>query len=541
MDPSRKSPAPPEKESYSYDEMMARLRSQRSSGGRRIRIEGEDGMVEIKKRKRRTHQPAKQRKQRLGKLKKRLLLICIPAVLLLIGLYMLLQARYESEGFRNGLSERASELLGAPTEISTLNVSGLSIRSRKMFVEPPGSFLREAEFASLSGNLTAGSLFSSDWHLTSAAALHARLRFQTPGAMPDALAAGAPPSGLVTAGLGLSSRPGAIKIDKLLINSANFVWAGRKDFVFLEEATLVSKGGVGRNTAFRLTDATLRVPAWPEFQVERAELILGPAKLQVRGGVMTHNYIGHKGGDATLNGQIDLSDRSAKANFICEFDSMPIESLARKEWKPRVDGDVDATLNFQADLAVPGSLEVSGPFWIRNGSYGDIIPTKRLAAFLAEPRISRIPFHSIKGKITLRQDKTVVEDIEATAPDFVQVKGAYAIEPDGILSGELEVAISDKVLTKLPGGKPDFFISSTTAPGFSVASVKVSGTTTQPIEDLTPRLEAALEKYKIESAAPPASAYPTIPLAPGAKKNSKDPETLRKKKAEESFEKILEP
>ena len=50
----------------------------------------------------------------------------------------------------------------------------------------------------------------------------------------------------------------------------------------------------------------------------------------------------------------------------------------------------------------------------------------------------------------------------------------------------------------------------------SSTTVELGGTSSEPTEDLTNRLSAALEKHEIDSAAPPASAYPTIPKAPDA-------------------------
>lgn len=544
MDPSRQTPAPPEKDSYSYDEMMARLRRQRSSGGRRVEIEAEDGTVEVKKRKRRTKQPKKQLEQRIVHLRKTVMLIAIPLVLILIGAYLSLKARYQSEAFRSSLSKRTSELLNARAEVATIEVKGLSVTTRRLLVEPSNSFLRDAELTTLSGSLTAGSLFSSDWHLTSAAALHAHFHFQPP--RPPLSQSAEHPSAatprLTTAGFGLSSRPGAINIGRLLINSADFIWTSKpKGYVFLEDATLVSDGAIGSSTSLNLSNAKLRLPGWPAFDVESADLKFSPSRIRIENGVLSHNYIAHLGGDAAVNGQIDLARGQALAHFVSEFDSMPVESLVRNEFKGKVDGDVDATLTFTADLSNLRSLKVEGPFRIRKGSFGDITPSKRLAAFLAEPRISRIPFHSIKGRILLDAGTMTVEALDATSPDLAHVTGSYSIEPDGILSGTLKVGIAEKILAKIPGGRKTtlaIFGETNPATGISYAVVKLSGTSTSPLEDLTARIEAALEQYEIESAAPPASSYPTIPLSPDAKKSkTSDP---AKKKAEENFEKLLE-
>jgi hypothetical protein len=322
------------------------------------------------------------------------------------------------------------------------------------------------------------------------------------------------------------------------VGSTDFAWStGLKEFIFLENATL-SSTQIGAETELLITDAKLRFEGWPEFDVEEAKASFTTKGIRVEDAILQHSFIGNLGGEATLNGKIDLSSSAPLANFVCEFYSMPAESLVASEWRSKLDGDIDATLNFGADLSAPGSLQVSGPFHIRNGSFGDITPTKRLVVFLAEPRLSRVQFQSIRGKITLAGGSRIVEDIDASVPRFLHVRGRYEIQADGILSGTLEVSIADDILNKISGGKPKFF-GETDPNGMSSTTVQLGGTSREPIEDLSPRLEAALEKYRIESAAPPASSYPTIPLAPGAKNS--EPTDEARKRAEEALKKLIEP
>src|SRR5210317_1710498 len=102
MDPKRPTPAQPEKEHYTYDEMMERLRGQRSGGGgQRVKVASPDGSVEVRKRKRRSHQPVKERQRITSKLKRNALLMIVPIVLLLVGAYLLLNVRYQSDSYRS--------------------------------------------------------------------------------------------------------------------------------------------------------------------------------------------------------------------------------------------------------------------------------------------------------------------------------------------------------------------------------------------------------------------------------------------------------
>ncbi|MFT4548649.1 MAG: hypothetical protein ACI8XO_001249 [Verrucomicrobiales bacterium] len=542
MDPRRQKPAPSEKDRYTYDEMMDRLRSQRSgSGGRQVEIEGPDGTVEVKKRKRRSHQPKKAKEELIGRLKKRLLITAVPIVLLLIGGYLLINVRYQSDGFSEGVSERTSQILGVKTEFAPFVVKGLIANNRRMFIEPSvGTFLQNAEFTSLQGDLTAGSMLSSSWHLNRLDAMHGKLLFQAPS---QALAASDPEGNrirLVGAGLGLSSKPEAFDIDLLRVDNTDFIWTnGRKFFTFIKGATVTSLKP-GARTKLQLTNAELDIDGWPKFHIDWAKLDLGKGQIRINDALLKHHYVGMLGGEASVRGVIDLS-KGASGTLICGLEQMPVASLIAKEWIGRLEGTVEATLNFEVDFANLAEHKVSGPFMIRNGSFGDVTPTSRLAAFLAEPRISRVQFHSIKGDINLERGVTTVTNLKALSPDFVQVTGNYSIQPDGILSGTLGVAITDKILNNIPGGKPKFFGSTDPTSAMSSVSVQIGGTSHAPTDDLTPRIEAAIEQHKIETAAPPASAYPTIQLAPGVKKKADQPDSAAKKAAEDAFNQLIEP
>ncbi|MGI9241738.1 MAG: hypothetical protein ACR2RV_13130 [Verrucomicrobiales bacterium] len=518
MDPKRQTPTEPEKEHYTYDEMMARLRGQRSGGGgQRVKIASPDGSIEVRKRKRRSHQPAKERQRITGKLKRNVLLVTLAVILVLIGAYLLVNVRYQSDSYRSSLSSQATGFIGASTELSPLNIKGLSVRSRRMFIEPEdGALLQDAEFISLHGRLTYGSLLSSDWNLTSLNALHGKLNFRAPTksfAGRDRSAAGSPLTG---AGLGFSSKPTAFNIQNARVGSTDFVWAnGLKETIFVEGATLSSQQ-IGPETEMLIVDAKLRFGEWPEFDLETAEVSFSKDEIRVKDALLHHELLGNSAGDAMLSGVVDMSGASPVADFVCELTEIPAKSLVQEAWLGKIEGEVDTTLRFKADLADPGSLQVSGPFWIRDGNFGDLTPTKRLAVFLAEPRISRINFHSIKGVITIDKDARSVDELEAHAAGLLKIRGSYKIKDDGVLSGSLDLSISNEILDKLPCGRPDFFTPVEGDSGMSSTRVELGGTSSEPTEDLTTRLSVALEKHEIDSAAPPASAYPTIPLAPDA-------------------------
>ena len=93
---------------FSVDEMMERLKTRPSrSNSRVIGVEVVDNQtVEVrKKRKRRSHQPKKAKERRAVLLRKSLLFCLVPLVLFSIAYYFLSKMKYESDSFREKLSD----------------------------------------------------------------------------------------------------------------------------------------------------------------------------------------------------------------------------------------------------------------------------------------------------------------------------------------------------------------------------------------------------------------------------------------------------
>ena len=526
---------------------MSRLRSQRrSSSERTTTVDSPDGPMEVRRRrKRRTNQPKKASKTESSpKLRRYALFIGVPLVMLGVGLYLLFQARYESDRFKEGVGQRATEILEAPTSFAQFEVKGLTVKNRRMLITPtPGSILRDADITSLTGRLAPGSMMSSDWNLESVSALHGTLNFQAPRSG-GIVSAESGPADLQFAGFGLSKKPDFFNIDKLLVGSATFNWIPskiNKPIPFVYE-TSVTTSKIGATTDINLSGGRFQIPPrpdfiWPDFKIDSAKMRYTKGRVELEDSTLTHHTIGNMVGEAAVSGGISLDPRLPIADFTCRFFKMPAESLLHEEFKAHFSGDVDATLQFRANLAKRGSLEVTGDFSVTDGRIANVIPLKSLAALVAEPRMSDVEFHSIKAQYSLAKNVSTVDNIDALAPNLIHITGGYSIQDDGILAGRLRVGMPEKILAEIHGGCPTFFEETDPSNGMRYAQVTLGGTREEPVEDLTTRIEEAIEKHQIDSAAPPASSYPTIPRAPG----TGDDNSKSKKKAEEAFDKLIAP
>jgi len=501
--------------------------------------------VEVRRRrKRRTNQPKKKANSEPNhKLRKYVLLIGIPLIVLGIGLYLMFQARYESDRFKLGVGERVSEILQAQTDFAQFEVSGLTVKNRRMHIMPkPGSVLRDADLTSLTGRLAAGSMMSSDWNLDSMAALNATLNFQAP--KPSSIVKGEAESApeLQLAGLGLSKKPEVFNIEKLLVESATFNWIPskiNKPIPFVYETSVTTKK-IASTTDFALAGGKFQLPprpdySWPDFQLDSASLRYSKGKVELLDSSLTHHTIGNMIGEATVAGTIGLDPSAPLADFTCNLFKMPAESLAHDDFKAHFSGEVDATLRIQSNLTRQNSVEISGSVSVLDGKISNIVPFKSLAALVAEPRLSDVQFHSIKADYSLEEGISTIDNLDALAPGLIHITGGYSAQGDGILKGRLQFGISDSILAEMPGGKPAFFDQRDEEKEMSYTVVEISGTRKELVENLTPRIKAAIEQFQIDSAAPPASSYPTIPRGPGAKSSKS------KQKAEEDFDKLINP
>ena len=370
----------PEKANYSYEEMMERLRLERSKGAPRVHEEmparttgGEEGsstsqpvrievvedeegnrqVMEVRRRrKRRSHQPKKVQEERIKKIRKALVFGGIPLLLVVIVGIALLYKRVSGESFRVGASSRISEIVGADVEFGRFRLRGMDLSSRKAVVKgAPTGLLREAEVMTIKSRIRFSSMLNSNWDLGMVQAADGQLRFGPVGSgRPDvgiggvSMADEAPsPPPLVQAGLGLDKSPKLVDVRGMRIASADLYWDGRvpSSDPVISDASLSTGELAGPTTRLSLRGGKLAVPGWPQFGIESLSGDIGSdGNYKIVRSVLLHVDDGR----VTITG--DLSLRGAgDFRLAGEFSDVSLRELVHPHWADKLGGEIDGKID----------------------------------------------------------------------------------------------------------------------------------------------------------------------------------------------------
>lgn len=168
-----------------------------------------------------------------------------------------------------------------------------------------------------------------------------------------------------------------------------------------------------------------------------------------------------------------------------EISSIQVDELVTGEWRERLDGVINGPVKI---TGTPGALTYEGTMNVTEGVIEAIPVLKRIAQYTRSERFNRlvlnqasVDFKSAEGRVELR-------NLVLQSDGLVRVEGQIDLVGDQ-LSGEFQVGVTPGTMRWIPGAERLVFVED--RDGFRWAPMKLSGTTTEPKEDLTGRLVAA--------------------------------------------------
>jgi hypothetical protein len=527
--------------------MMDRLKARPEEKGssRIVTREVIDGQsVEVvRRRKRRTHQPKKEKEKRLTRMKRLALFVGLPIVLLVVALVVTTLFRYQSESFRAALSDRVSEMLGFRTEIRRLQVKGVIAATTNILVTgEEGGLLKEAEFGTIKGNFATSSFFSSNWILNNLEIQSGNFLLHAPKGSATAFSPPSHQPEMLMAGLGLSPKPKGIELGLFRITSCDVTWDPEEEEEsvpqLIIDSALVSTSNFGPDALLSVRGGQLLLPGWPAMDIEKGEVAMNPGGAEIRAMSLNRKNFGDSQGSARMSGRIGLEAASPSAVTV-ELKSMELRGLVPEFWISHVRGAVSANLEFRSALGEPGSLQAEGDFSVANAVIGALSSLKQLATYAGEARLTRLEFDTLSGHYRKTALGVEVTELKGEMIGFFRVRGGYAITSKGAISGTLEIGLPEALFNRRTNGKPAFF--GPAEDGYCWATTNLKGRNNEPEDDLNPRFEQEAAQRKLRTgevqlrpATGPPSPLPTAngPAAPAAAAE-------REKLLEDTFDSLI--
>jgi hypothetical protein len=115
---------------------------------------------------------------------------------------------------------------------------------------------------------------------------------------------------------------------------------------------------------------------------------------------------------------------------------------------------------------------------------------KNVASFLRDPAWSRPQLQKLSTDFEWSAGNLKLTNLVVESSGLARIEGSASIADGGGLSGQLELGLDPNTLKLLPGARETLFAA--THDGWYWSPVQLSGTLSEPKEDLTPRLTAYL-------------------------------------------------
>ncbi len=515
--------------------MIDQIRTPRTSGT------GRSG----RKRKRRSYQPKKQRERKATLLLGVLFGTGLPLLVAFFLGVLWNKVRCQSEEFRQALNGHLSELLNAEVDVGQLQLQGRVLSALKVTVAGKGEgIVQSADLRRVRAQLSYSSFLGGDWKVQSLTVQEGELRLH------GAAEAGEkdfstvfPRAKVLSAGLGLSNRPGSWGIESLQVRDFNLFWGSERDGAeqslkgsrifggeFSDDIVLHLMGGearLARGNVFDFREAKLR---WEggKIQIEKGEMVLEELKPEKRLSKIFFSGLLLPGAEARA--ELDLVLEDLGLTFFLD----PV-------WKERIGGSVhgDVRVLREFSSAHPqtdwrGLLRIDGA-WMRGLKLWD-----DLASLSKESRFRRVEFEDgLKCRVTRDAEGLTIGEIEAATPGLIKLSGEVRVGSESTLSGGLQLGLPEALLIGFPGGKPGAF--GVARAGFCYTEVLPGGTLELPTENLGARL-APRPAAAVAGGAPQRS-IPSKVSASGGRIDASSGRTLstnEKQRLEQLFNALLE-
>jgi hypothetical protein len=420
--------------------------------------------------------------------KKVLLSVGVVAAVLcvaLLGVLFGLRQYVQSDAFRSKVETNLSDSLRAVASLNPLEYSAGTLRSSAFSAHGLGpSWFSKLELEPIRAELSFSRVFQGVFQIDRIEAERATLDLSGPR-----LAFAFPPMG-VSKGpdIFISNEPRSrtaqrVEVQALKVQNANVTWTdGRLRDVAIDGTR------DGSDWAIRGINGTLTYGDWPPLIVDSFRLRQHGERLTVERAEL------HQGatGTVVVDGEVRFKDA---LELNAKIDRIAVEPLLAADWKKRLTGNLNGTVQIKSPLPAVGMPELSGSLTLTEGKLEALPVLNELATFTQLAQFRTLTLSRVQGDFRQRDGRLSVNKLAAESSGLMRIEGAFVIENEQI-KGDFQVGLAPNTLQWLPGARTKLFAA--TRDGYCWAPMHLEGPVDSPREDLSPRLIAAVTEGAIE-------------------------------------------
>lgn len=512
---------PSEQERYSLDEMMDRLKSRQSGQeeqGEMVTREDGTQAIRVRKRRRRSHQPAKQKSGETT-LRARLIQLSAAIALLLVALFVAGSALVYSNSppYRNKLTANVSAATGAKVRLEQFRMNPVGANAAVLELAwPEGNILRHLRLSSLAASTHpvsfTGRVFTGD----EVTAREGRLTLGIPS-----------PGEEISDPESKEGNPEGINFKRYSIRKLA-VQLGENPSPLMPRATDVEASFYAKHASGRpqlsISRGDVQIPSFPPLKLIRGHLEFAGKDINVVQMALRNDA--NRDGSLMLSGRISPYPGTDTPPLSVELKQFRVEHLLDPKLGQIFSGVIDtfesAKSNFltfsqdgegglSPDFAANFTNSVDAPFTIKGFPF--------LAALrqLTDDVWFETPSFETTAKAELRKaaGETTIREMNFAAKGRMQIHGFITASPGGALNGELVVGVADPVIGASANARLLENVFGPEKNDLRWVPVRISGNTSAPADNFKKLVDDARARLAAENTTPrPASRAPAAGSSP---------------------------
>lgn len=224
---------------------------------------------------------------------------------------------------------------------------------------------------------------------------------------------------------------------------------------------------------------TLPLALAPQLRVQRVEVAYRDGSAFVRNAELT----GWKEGRIAATGESNFLQKTHA--YDGNVDGVSCDEVLNENWARRLTGDLSSTFKF---TKTPNSQVVSGDLKITNGTLTALPMLDALAAYADTRRFRILQLNDARTRWQVANDEILLTNLVLGSEGLIRLEGSISIKGEKV-DGSFQLGLVPGTLANIPGAETHVFKPGRF--GLLWAPIRVTGTLSDPKEDLTQRLTDA--------------------------------------------------
>jgi hypothetical protein len=240
----------------------------------------------------------------------------------------------------------------------------------------------------------------------------------------------------------------------------------------------------GRDFEYDAKGGTFTTPDTPRLNVEHIHLLVRKPRLYCPTMILGDDPA-HPEEQVRIHGEAGLKEERG-ITAAADFDSLQVAPWLPEKMRTNLRGHFSGHFDYKSTGTGLETAKASGHLALAGGVVHDLKAIRTYIAATKSPDPGDLALDVCQTDVKLENGAISLENLQVESKGIFRLSGHATMAKDKTLSGELQLGVTDAYLKWMPSTETKIF---TQVEGpYHVAVIHLSGTSTKPQQDLSPRI-----------------------------------------------------